>query len=100
MATVSLLWGECNGLLRHDNLVLRTLAAKCASLSNMLAGLQVESGDYFERFSKAASLPFSLLVVRKDGDNVVERARVKIVRRWFAAYVQLHDRFVLLESGK
>jgi hypothetical protein len=55
MATVLLLQDECNGLVQHANLVLRTLVAKCASLSNALPALRAESGYYVERFSKAAS---------------------------------------------
>jgi hypothetical protein len=80
MATVSSLQDECNGLVRHANLVLQTLAAKRASLSNALAALWVESGDYIKRFAKTASSLSSSLVVGKDGDDVIERARVEIVR--------------------
>ncbi len=76
------------------------LAAKGVSLSNALAALQAELGDYVKQFSKAASSLSSLNVIGKDGDNVIERAQVEIVRRWFATYVRLHDGFVLLKSGK
>jgi hypothetical protein len=101
-ATVSSLRDECNGLVRHANLVLRTLAAKRASLSNALAALRVESEDYVGRFAGAASSSSSSSspVVGKNGDDAAEGARVEIVRRWFAAYVRLRDGFVLLESGE
>jgi hypothetical protein len=98
--TKSSLRDECNGLIRHANLVLRTLAAKHASLSNVLPALLAESGDYVKQFVKATSSLSLSLVVGKDRDKVLERVWVEIVRWWFAAYVILRDRFVLLESGK
>jgi hypothetical protein len=80
MAAVLLLQDECNGLVQHANLVLQTLLAKRVSLSNALAALRVESGDYVKRFAKAASSLSLSLVVEKDGDDVIKRAWVEIVR--------------------
>ena len=97
-AAKSSLRGECNGLVRHANVVLVTLTAKRTSLANALAALRAESMDYVERFA-AASSSSSLAAVENNKDDV-ERAQVEIIRRWFAIYVRLRDGFVLLESGE
>ncbi|KAL3795492.1 hypothetical protein ACHAW5_002459 [Stephanodiscus triporus] len=116
-STSSSLRRECNELVRHANLVLRTLVAKRSSLENAISALRAESKDYVERFAAAApaaassSSSPSLSVdddVEKRGKNgVVDdvvaalgRTQVEIVRRWFANYVRLRDGFVLLESGE
>ena len=90
----SSVWKECNELVRHANLVLKTLLRKLWSLAHALTALRAQSGEYLKRFA------FSLTLPLEEGGGEKQTQAIEIVRRWFANYVRLQDGFVLLESGE
>ncbi|KAL3815856.1 hypothetical protein ACHAXA_002272 [Cyclostephanos tholiformis] len=93
---------ECLDLVKHANLVLRTLKAKRLSLSNALIAFGEASNACVMRFADnahtATTTNSSSLVNVNLG--YVETSRIEAARRWFTIYLRLRDGFVLMESGE
>jgi hypothetical protein len=102
-SSTSSLWKECLDLVKHANLVLRTLKAKRLSLSNALIAFREASDACVMRFADNAQTSTITATTNTNSSSLVddiETSMIEMARRWFAIYLRLRDGFVLMESGE